>query len=169
MKKFMGVKMIELQDSRKSREDGHNYFDRTGSTGMTAEERKQRMEWYEQTMKAFNFNEPICPKCNNFTFFGIIHQEKGWQYYHCGCGFQAHKEIKLDRSDCGREDRTNKEHRPALKVMTESTCLFCGKVYQLSIVAKYKGRKYCTPCLPEVQRENKMGVKKGSYKPRVFV
>jgi ribosomal protein S27AE len=157
--------MLEQNHTFSNHKSGEQ-VERIGNTWMSKEEKESRLQWYEDSMKNFDFDHPVCKKCGNYTFFGIIHKEKGWQYYHCGCGFQAHREIKLDRSDCGREDRTNKEYRPALKVMTESICLLCGKVYQLSIVAKYKGRKYCTPCLPEVQRKNKTGVKKGSYKIR---
>jgi ribosomal protein S27AE len=162
----MEVTMPEQNNTFSDHKSGEQ-LERIGNTWMSKDEKETRMKWYENSMKAFDFDNPVCPKCNNFTFFSVIYREKGWQYYHCGCGFQAHKEIKLDTKHCGREDRTNKEHRPALKIMEERICQRCGEIYICSQVAAYKKRKYCGPCKPEVQRELKTGVKKGSYKPRL--
>jgi ribosomal protein S27AE len=158
----MEVKMIELQDSRKSREDGHNYFDRTGSTGMTQEERKQRMEWYEQSMKNFDFNEPQCPKCGNFTFFGLIHKEKGWQYYHCGCGFQAHREVKLNVSEVDRKDNRLYKNKQDLHTFVNVPCLRCGCDITVNLRQAYRGRKYCKVCNPLATSERMTGKKRKS-------
>jgi ribosomal protein S27AE len=78
--------------SRLDRSEG--YEDRIGNQWMSDEEKEARLQWYTESVNNFDFRHPVCPKCNNFTFFGVVVKEKSWQYYHCACGFQVHRPLK---------------------------------------------------------------------------
>jgi lysyl-tRNA synthetase class I len=87
--------MAEIVDSRWNRglPLGRIYY---GNLYMTQEEREERLALYHEIINSFDWDNPVCLKCNNVTFNGFIYHEKGWIYYHCACGFQIHREIKLD-------------------------------------------------------------------------
>jgi ribosomal protein S27AE len=152
--------MIEQNHTFSNHQSGEQ-VERIGNTWMSKGEKEYRMKWYEESMKNFDFDHAICPKCNNFTFFGIIHKEKGWQYYHCGCGFQAHREIKLNVSDKARDNERPSVSKQDLHTYVTVQCKRCGCDITVNMRQAYRGRKYCKSCIPHATRERQMGKKKG--------